>query len=130
VGLSLDLGPLRFAGPALVAVILLGQLGRLAGSWGATARSSLSPADRTLAAASYVPKATIQVAFGGLALDRGLAEGELILTGAVLAVVLCAPVGATAMRWAAAAPPGLPAFAMLTRWSRRTRGPGGRRSRR
>lgn len=127
VGLSVDLGPLRFAGPALVAVILLGQLGRLVGSWLATSRSDLGPADRTLAAASYVPKATIQVAFGGLALDRGLAEGELILTAAVLAVVLCAPLGATAMRWAAADPPGIPALAALTRRSRRRRGPGDRR---
>ncbi len=125
VGLSVDLGPLRFAGLALLAVIVAGQLGRLGGSLAATAGSGLSPADRTLAAASYVPKATIQVAFGGLALDRGLAQGELILTAAVLAVVICAPVGATLMRWAAAGQATHPALGAFTLGSRRRRGPGG-----
>jgi NhaP-type Na+/H+ or K+/H+ antiporter len=95
VGLSVDLGPLRDVGPALVAAIALGQLGRLAGSWLATCRAAMATRDRRLAVAAYIPKATIQAAFGGLALERGLAEGELIQTAAVLAIVLCAPLGAT-----------------------------------
>ncbi len=97
VGLSVDLGALRHVGLALVAIIGLGQLGRLAGSWAATARSGLDRRDRTLAAVAYLPKATIQAAFGGLALDRGLAEGDLILSASVLAIVLCAPLGAMAL---------------------------------
>ena len=97
VGLAVDLGPLRDVGPALVAAIALGQLGRFVGSWLATSRVGMALRDRKLAVAAYVPKATIQAAFGGLALDRGLAGGELILAAAVLAIVLCAPLGATAL---------------------------------
>jgi len=40
---------------------------------------------------------TIQAAFGGLALERGLAGGDLILAAAVLAIVLCAPIGAAVL---------------------------------
>jgi len=97
VGLSVDLGPLRHVGLALIATIALGQAGRLAGSWLATLRSGMSRADRTLSAVAYVPKATIQAAFGGLALERGLAGGDLILAAAVLAIVLCAPIGAAVL---------------------------------
>jgi hypothetical protein len=44
-----------------------------------------------------MPKATIQAAFAGLALDRGLAEGALILSAGVLAVVILAPLGSLAL---------------------------------
>ena len=43
---------------------------------------------------AYLPKATVQAAIGGLALEAGLASGELILTAAVTAILVTAPLGA------------------------------------
>ena len=100
IGLSLDLAPLRDAGVMLVVVIGVGQAGRLVAALAATSTDRLPLRDRLACAGAYVPKATIQAAFGSLALDRGLAEGDLILTAAVLSIVLCAPVGTLTLQWA------------------------------
>jgi Kef-type K+ transport system membrane component KefB len=93
IGAALDLEPLAQAGLLLGAMIGLGQLGRAAMSWLATSGAGLSTGERTACVVAYVPKATIQAAFGGAALDQGMAEGNVILAGAILSIVLCAPVG-------------------------------------
>ncbi len=100
IGLSLDLGPLRDAGLLLVAVIVLGQAGRLVAALAATATDGMSLRERAACAGVYVPKATIQAAFGSLALDRGLVEGDRILAAAVLSIVICAPIGTWTLQWA------------------------------
>ena len=41
-----------------------------------------------------MPKATVQAAIGGLPLAAGLACGHLVLTVAVLAILITAPLGA------------------------------------
>lgn len=46
---------------------------------------------------AYTPKATVQAAIGGIPLAMGLACGETVLTVAVLAIVLTAPLGAFAI---------------------------------
>ena len=46
------------------------------------------------AAFAYMPKATVQAAIGGLPLAMGLACGNIILTVAVLAIIITAPLGA------------------------------------
>jgi Kef-type K+ transport system membrane component KefB len=107
IGSALDMEPVAAAGLALVAVVVLGQAGRLAGSLAATAGSGLSARERLACALAYVPKATIQAAFAALPLDRVLAAGdaaqlsrsdaELILCAGVLAVVITAPVGAVTL---------------------------------
>jgi len=101
IGAAIDLQALAEAGVALGGVIVMGQVGRAAMSWLATAGAGMPPRERAAAILAYVPKATIQAAFGSAALDQGMAEGPLILAGAVLAVVCCAPVGSlTLHRWA------------------------------
>ena len=45
----------------------------------------------------YTPKATVQAAIGGISLALGFACGDTVLTVAVLAIVLTAPLGAFAM---------------------------------
>ena len=45
----------------------------------------------------YTPKATVQAAIGGIPLALGFACGDTVLTVAVLAIVLTAPLGAFAM---------------------------------
>jgi len=97
IGAALNLAPLASAGGAAVVVIGLGQLGRAAASWLVTSGRGLSRDERIGAITAYIPKATIQAAFAGLALDHGLADGQLILSIGVLAIVLCAPVGVSAM---------------------------------
>ena len=43
---------------------------------------------------AYTPKATVQAAIGGIPLAVGLSCGDTVLTVAVLAIVLTAPLGA------------------------------------
>ena len=43
---------------------------------------------------AYTPKATVQAAIGALPLSMGLASGQIILTAAVLAILITAPLGA------------------------------------
>ena len=43
---------------------------------------------------AYCPKATVQAAIGALPLAAGLACGQTILTAAVLAILITAPLGA------------------------------------
>ena len=46
---------------------------------------------------AYLPKATVQASIGGIALSEGLACGSLILTGAVISILITAPIGALLM---------------------------------
>lgn len=46
---------------------------------------------------SYLPKATVQVSIGGIALSEGLACGTLVLTAAVVSILITAPLGAILM---------------------------------
>lgn len=46
---------------------------------------------------AYTPKATVQAAIGAIPLGLGLPCGELVLTVAVLAILLTAPLGAIAI---------------------------------
>ena len=41
-----------------------------------------------------MPKATVQAAIGGVPLSMGLACGNIVLTVAVLAIIITAPLGA------------------------------------
>jgi len=74
-------------------VIVLGQCGRAGGSLLATIGEDLSGKQRLAGVLCYVPKATIQAAFGSMALDAGLASGDVIVTVAILSIVICAPLG-------------------------------------
>lgn len=46
---------------------------------------------------SYIPKATVQASIGGIALIEGMPCGAIILTGAVITILLTAPLGAILM---------------------------------
>jgi hypothetical protein len=43
---------------------------------------------------AYLPKATVQAAIGALPLAAGVAAGNIILTTAVVAILISAPLGA------------------------------------
>ena len=59
--------------------------------------TAIKPKERAFAMMAYTPKATVQAAIGGIPLSLGLACGETVLTVAVLAIVLTAPIGAFAI---------------------------------
>ena len=56
--------------------------------------TSLSVKERLFCMISYIPKATVQAAIGGIPLSMGLACGETVLTVAVLSIIIMAPLGA------------------------------------
>ena len=60
-------------------------------------RTNLNGKERAFAMMAYTPKATVQAAIGGIPLSLGFACGDTVLTVAVLAIVLTAPLGAFAI---------------------------------
>lgn len=57
-------------------------------------RTKLNWKERCFCMLAYVPKATVQAAIGSIPLASGLNCGELVLTVAVIAILLTAPIGA------------------------------------
>ena len=43
---------------------------------------------------SYIPKATVQASIGAIALNEGLNCGNIVLIGAIVSILLSAPLGA------------------------------------
>lgn len=66
--------------------------------WVATAFSPLTVRERLFCAIAYLPKATVQAALGGVALSRGIPQGQTILAIAVLAILFTAPLGLLGIR--------------------------------
>ena len=59
--------------------------------------TSLKRKERLFTMMAYTPKATVQAAIGGIPLALGFSCGDMVLTVAVLAIVLTAPLGALAI---------------------------------
>lgn len=76
------LGPLIFR-MAVVALCMAG--------------TKLKLKERAFCMLAYTPKATVQAAIGGVPLSMGLACGNTVLTVAVLAIIITAPLGAFAI---------------------------------
>lgn len=94
VGATVDIGYAAQAGAMVVVMILLGLVFRLFGTWLCVVKTPLNKKERLFCLFAQVPKATVQAAIGGVPLSKGLACGNLVLTVAVVAILICAPVGA------------------------------------
>lgn len=82
-----------------LAVLAVGLLARTLGVFIATAFDPrLSWFERSFCAAAFVPKATVQAALGAIPLSAGLAGGSVILSMAVLAILVTAPLGLVLIR--------------------------------
>lgn len=94
VGATVDISyAVRAGGEALL--LILGVLVfRLAGVALCLVRTELNFKERLFCMAAYMPKATVQAAIGGVPLSMGLACGNIVLTVAVLAILITAPLGA------------------------------------
>ena len=97
VGAQVDLSYAAAAGLAAVALVLGVLCFRALGVLLCMADSRLSKKERCFAVLAYLPKATVQAAIGGVPLAMGLGCGQLVLTVAVVAILVTAPLGAFAI---------------------------------
>ena len=94
VGATVDIRFAVSAGLAAVLVLLGVLLFRMLGVFCCLIMTPLSMKERLFCMIGYMPKATVQAAIGGIPLTMGLDCGNLILTVAVLAILITAPLGA------------------------------------
>ena len=94
VGASVDLVYVANAGLLAILLILLALIFRSVGVFMSLMKTQLTIKERIFCAIAYLPKATVQAAIGGLPLAANVGAGKLILTVAVLAILVTAPLGA------------------------------------
>ena len=101
IGLAVDLPTAIAAGGRGLGVIGVGLVGRGLGvAVSVLPDRNLSPGERLFALIAYLPKATVQAALGAIPLSMGIPEGRAILSVAVLAILVTAPLGLFLIRWA------------------------------
>lgn len=94
VGAAVDIRSLASVGAAAAALIALALAFRMVGVALCLVKTKLNRKERLFTAISYLPKATVQAAIGGIPLALGIPAGNTILTVAVVAILITAPVGA------------------------------------
>lgn len=94
VGATVDIKYALEAGGMVVLVIFLVLFFRMAGVFVSLIKTKLNMKERLFCMIAYLPKATVQAAIGSLPLAMGLPEGKIVLTVAVLAILITAPLGA------------------------------------
>ena len=94
VGAAVDIRYTLAAGPAAVVMILLALVFRSAGVALCLLGTALTRRERLFCMIAYLPKATVQAAIGSVPLAMGLPCGPLVLSAAVLAILITAPLGA------------------------------------
>lgn len=97
VGATVNIEYLGKIGAKAFVVIIGALIFRMFGVFVCLLGTSLQRKERLFAMMAYTPKATVQAAIGGIPLALGLACGDTVLTVAVLAIVLTAPLGAFAI---------------------------------
>lgn len=97
VGATVNIGYLGKVGIKAIIVIIGALFFRMLGVFVCLLGTSLNRKERLFTMMAYTPKATVQAAIGGIPLALGLACGDIVLTVAVLAIVLTAPLGAFAI---------------------------------
>lgn len=97
VGATVNIGYLGKVGVKALIVIIGALVFRMFGVFVCLLGTSLKRKERLFTMLAYTPKATVQAAIGGIPLALGFTCGYLVLTVAVLAIVLTAPLGAFAI---------------------------------
>ena len=97
VGATVNIGYLGKVGVKALIVIIGALVFRMFGVFVCLLGTSLKRKERLFTMLAYTPKATVQAAIGGIPLALGFACGDVVLTVAVLAIVLTAPLGAFAI---------------------------------
>lgn len=94
VGATVDIQYVESAGLSAVILIAGAWIFRMAGVATALIGTSLNYRERLFCMIAYSPKATVQAAIGSIPLALGLPCGTTVLTVAVLAILITAPLGA------------------------------------
>lgn len=97
VGATVNIGYFGKVGVKALIVIIGALVFRMFGVFVCLLGTSLKRKERLFTMLAYTPKATVQAAIGGIPLALGFTCGDLVLTVAVLAIVLTAPLGAFAI---------------------------------
>ena len=97
VGAAVDIRYTMEAGIAAVCMIFLALLFRIVGVLLCVAGTGLNRKERLFCVISYLPKATVQAAIGSVPMAMGLPCGKIVLSVAVLAILITAPLGAMGM---------------------------------
>ena len=97
VGATVNINYLGKVGIKALIVILVALMFRMVGVFVSLLGTSIKTKEKLFTMMAYTPKATVQAAIGGIPLALGLACGDTVLTVAVLAIVLTAPLGAFAI---------------------------------
>lgn len=97
VGATVDIGYVAYAGVSAIVIIIGALIFRMAGVALCMAGTKLKLKERVFCMLAYTPKATVQAAIGGVPLSMGLVCGNTVLTVAVLAIIITAPLGAFAI---------------------------------
>ena len=97
VGAAVDIRYTLSAGLGAVAMIFVGLAFRSVGVFLCLLGTNLNKKERLYAVFAYLPKATVQAAIGAVPLSMGLPCGNIILSVAVLAILITAPLGAVLM---------------------------------
>lgn len=94
VGAAVDIQYAVKAGIAPVFLIFSALIFRMTGVFVCLLKTKLNIKERAFCMLAYMPKATVQAAIGGLPLAMGLSCGNIVLSVAVIAILITAPLGA------------------------------------
>lgn len=94
VGAAVNIEYALQAGFAVLVMLLIGMAFRLCGTCLCVVKTPLNGKERLFCLFAEIPKATVQAAIGGVPLAKGLACGNIVLTTAVTAILIFAPLGA------------------------------------
>lgn len=97
VGSAVDVRYTMEAGLSAMLLIAIALLFRTCGVLLCTIKTDLIWKERLFCVVAYLPKATVQAAIGSVPLAAGLACGKIVLSVAVMAIVITAPLGAFGM---------------------------------
>lgn len=96
-GAAVDIRYTLAAGLSALAMIAVAQIFRAFGVFLCMLGTNLNRKERLFCMIAYTPKATVQAAIGSVPLSLGLPCGQIVLSVAVLAILITAPLGALGM---------------------------------
>ena len=97
VGAAVDIRYTLSAGLPAVALIFVALIFRSIGVLICVSFTKLTKKERLFCVIAYLPKATVQAAIGSVPMAMGLPCGQIVLSVAVLAIIITAPLGALGM---------------------------------
>ena len=97
VGAAVDIRFTLKAGVGALCIIAISLAFRSIGVWLCLIGTNLNNKEKLFCVISYLPKATVQAAIGGVPLALGLPCGNMVLSVAVLSIIITAPLGAFGM---------------------------------